>query len=184
MAAHAFPLIPAGLDFHDDEKPYVESVHGRLARKVSPRRTHGRLQLRMARWLEDWAGQRGEVAAEWRFYLVRGGLRPSSLVPDVAYVSYARLPLSLPEDARERPRLAPDIAVEIWSPNDRTSVLGQKIGAYLSHGATVVIVVYPKTRNVVFHTQTGASTHQAVGALAVPGYDDLVLEADRLFSGL
>jgi Uma2 family endonuclease len=184
MSTHVVPPIPRSLTFRDDDKPYVESIHGRLERKVSPRRVHARLQIRLGRWLEDWAGSRGEVGSEWRFYFVSGEGRPSSLLPDVAYVSYVRLPRTLPEDARERPRLAPDIAVEIWSPGDRTSSVAEKVKLYLAHGATIVIVVNPAKRTVAFHGRSGVTVHEATGKLPVPGYGDLELDTDWLFSDL
>jgi Uma2 family endonuclease len=179
----AIPAIPRSLVFRDDDKPYMESICGRRERKVSPRREHGRLQGRLWAWLDRWAASHGEVATEWRFYFL-GGDRPSSLVPDVAYASFARLPRNLPADARERPRLAPDIAVEIWSPGDRGKTLQEKIDLYLSHGTSVVIVVYPSERKIAFHRVAGAETHPAFGLLAVPGYDDLTLDADGLFENL
>jgi Uma2 family endonuclease len=174
------PEIPSSLAFPDTEKPYVESICGRRERKVSPRRLHGLLQIRLGTWLTRWAGDRGEVGAEWRFYFIDGP-RPSSLVPDIAYVSFARLPRSLPDDARERPRIAPDIAVEIWSPGDREKTLIEKVGLYLSNGTSVVIVIYPQERKIAFHERGCATLHSAQGVLAVPGYDDLFLDADVLF---
>src|ERR1700729_2450854 len=116
----AMQNIPVSLQFSDREKTYVESIRGRREAKVSPKRRHALVQARVARILEDWAGDRGEVGVEWRFYLLEDRAQ-SSLVPDVAYVSFERLPRSLPDDARERPRFAPDIAVEIISPGDRMS---------------------------------------------------------------
>jgi Uma2 family endonuclease len=57
----------------------------------------------------------GDTGTEWRFYLLPEGEAPSSLVPDVAYVSYERMPETLGE-LREKPTIAPDIAVEILLP--------------------------------------------------------------------
>jgi Uma2 family endonuclease len=169
--------------FPDTEKPYVESIGGRREAKMSSGRTHARLQGRLWAWPDTWAADRGEAATEWRFYLL-GRSRPSSLVPDVAYVSLARLPRSLPDDARERPRLAPDIAVEIWSPGDRAKALQEKIDPYLSNGTSVVIVVYAEERKLTIHRSTRVSVQPARGTLSVPGYGDLVLDADALFEGL
>jgi Uma2 family endonuclease len=153
-----------------------------LERKVSPARTHAKLQSRFSAWLEPWAGERGEVGSEWRFYFLGQGERPSSLLPDVAYMSYERLPRTLPEDAREHPRIAPDIAVEIWSPGDRKKRLEEKIALYFAYGAKLVMVVYPKKREIAFHSPGGAcEVCEARGSLLVPGYEDLALDADALF---
>jgi Uma2 family endonuclease len=176
--------IPEELAFPDIDKPYVESVDGRLVAKVSPERRHGRLQLRLGRMLEDWAGNRGEVATEWRFYLLPGDARPSSLVPDVAYVSFERLPLALPEDARDRPRLAPDIAVEIVSPRDRRSVLLRKIDLYLAYGCSVVIVVDPADSTLTWHGREQSETFRAPEIVRVAPYADLKLDLAALFDGI
>ena len=176
--------IPDELDFPDVEKPYLESIDGRLVAKVSPKRKHGRLQLRLGRILEDWAGKRGEVATEWRFYLLPDDARPSSLVPDVAYVSLERLPLALPEDARERPRLAPDIAVEIMSPSDSRSVLMRKIELYLAHGSRVVLIVDPVNRTVTLHEREGSETFRSPEIATVTAYDDLRLDLAAIFDGI
>ena len=175
--------IPAALDFPDTEKPYVESICGRLVEKVSPKRRHGRLQLRVARLLEDWARDRGEVATEWRFYLLDCG-KPSSLVPDVAYVSFDRLPRDLPEDARERPRIAPDIAVEILSPADRKRTLEEKIRLYFEHGSLAVIVVDPERTSVTVLYRGVDPVVAMGGSLPVAGFPDLVIDVNALFAGL
>ena len=137
----------------------------------------------------DWAVGRGRVGTEWRFYFIPGEHKPSSLVPDVAYVSYERLPQDVqPRDALERPRIAPDIAVEIWSPGDREKSFAEKVGLYLAHGARVVIAVYPaaslENRKIVVHGAAGSAVFPASGVLRVPGYEDLVLDVDALFADL
>jgi Uma2 family endonuclease len=181
LARFPIPRIPRSLYFPDNEKPYIESVRGSFAPKVSPKRLHGRMQLRIGRWLDDWAGRRGTVAVEWRFYLVKGESTPSSLLPDVSYMSYERLPRDLPKDAQERPRIAPDIAVEVWSPGDRKKRLGEKIALYLAHGSRIVIIVYPEKREIAFHHAGGVEIVHALGKRPVPGYDDLILDAEALF---
>lgn len=95
---------------------------------------------------------------------------------------YAQLQLRL--GPRERPRIAPDIAVEIWSPDDRKTTLAEKAEIYLGHGSMVVIVVYPADQNVAFHTVAGVTRHAACHNLAVPKYEDLVLDAVWLFADL
>jgi Uma2 family endonuclease len=78
------------------------------------------------------------------FLSVAAAEKPSSLVPDVAYVSNGRLAAKEGE-ARERPAFAPDIAVEILSPKDRLPLLEAKIELYLENGALLVIVIDPNS---------------------------------------
>jgi len=48
----------------------------------------------------------------------------------------------------EVPRIAPDIVVEILSPDDRRIDLGDKLDVYLQAGTTLALVVNPRTRIV------------------------------------
>jgi Uma2 family endonuclease len=180
----AIPAIPRSLDFPDLEKPYIESIRGTLVPKMSPRRTHALLQARLTRWLEDWAGERGEVGTEWRFYFLPKQERPSSLVPDVAYVSFERLPRTLPPDARERPRVAPDIAVEILSPGDSARTTAEKVGLYLENGSCAVILVDTKTRSVGLYRRDGTETATEGATMRVVPFEGLILDTGALFRGL
>ncbi|HXP92761.1 MAG TPA: hypothetical protein VN905_04775, partial [Candidatus Binatia bacterium] len=87
---HTVPDIPE-LDFPDDVKPYVELVHGRRIPKVSPKVRHGMVQLRIGAALLEWAGKEACVGTELRTYLLPEHGKPSSLVPDIAFVSRERL---------------------------------------------------------------------------------------------
>jgi len=131
-------------------KPETEWVRGRALQKVSPQRTHSRLQGALAMRLDRWATGRGEVGPEWRFRVAPPGEVRRPLVPDVAYVSNERLrPLS--DKELEIPPLAPDVAVEILSPDDRRADVDDKIGVYLRAGSSLVIVVDPQQRAVELH---------------------------------
>jgi Uma2 family endonuclease len=101
-----------------ETEPETEWIGGRPVQKVSPTRSHSKLQAAFLRALEDWAGGRGDVGAEWRFRASPPGEPVHPLVPDVVYLSYDRLrPLSRKD--REYPPVAPEIVVEILSPDDR-----------------------------------------------------------------
>jgi Uma2 family endonuclease len=164
-------------------KPAIESVRGRWERKMSPRRRHAILQGRLCGILNEWAGERGEVGSEWRCYLLPPGEKPSSLVPDVAYFSFERMPPELGE-LREKPTIAPDIAVEILSPDDRRRLLDEKIAIYLANGCRLVIVADPQTRSVEMHQTTGIETFYEPGVATCAAYADLPLELDKLFARL
>ena len=133
------------------DKPEVELLDGRKYPKVSPKRTHGMVQLAMAMVLVRCFGDRGDTATEWRCRLEP----QTEFVPDVAFVSFERLrPLSGAE--REEPPFAPDLAVEIRSPSYRAEYGAQKIDAYLAHGSLLVLDIDPETRTVYAHARGSA----------------------------
>lgn len=77
------------------------------------------------------------------------------LAPDVGFISKARMTL---EPARTYVPVAPDLAVEIMSPNDKAADIHLKINKYLQYGTRAVWVAYPDSRSVVVHTTSGAQT--------------------------
>src|ERR1035437_5788236 len=82
--------IPRWLAALDEEKPYIEVFDGEKQPDVSPHYAHGQLAVRIGAQLDEWAGERGGVGAEVRFYFLRPDGKWSSLLPDVQYTSYAR----------------------------------------------------------------------------------------------
>jgi Uma2 family endonuclease len=131
-----------------ETKPETEWVRGCPLQKVSPQRTHARLQLAL-----------GEKVR-----------RP--LVPDIAYVSNERL-RHLSDDELECPRLAPDVAVEILSPDDRREDVDDKIGTYLRAGSSLVVIVDPHRRIVELHDRSGVAMlgeDHAIEHSALPGF--------------
>ncbi len=161
-----------------ETKPETEWVLGRALQKVSPQRTHSRLQGAMTTRLDRWATGRGEVGPEWRFRVAPPGEVRRPLVPDVAYVSNERLrPLEGAE--LEVPPLAPDVAVEILSPDDRRADVDEKIDVYLRAGSSLVIVVDPINRAVELHDRTRAACAREADAIehwALPGFSYPVSE--------
>jgi Uma2 family endonuclease len=158
-----------------ETKPETEWVRGRPLQKVSPQRTHSRLQGALTIALSAWADGRGEVGPEWRFRIAPPGEVRRPLVPDVAYVSNERL-RTLNDAQLEIPPLAPDVAVEVLSPDDRRIDLDDKIGVYLRAGSSLVIVVDPQRRIVELHDtahtarldESETITHAALPDFAYP----------------
>lgn len=153
-------------------EPETEWVRGRPLQKVSPQRTHSRLQAAMTARLDAWAAGRGEVGPEWRFRVEPPGEVRRPLVPDVAYVSNDRLN-SLTDDEIEMPPLSPDVAVEILSPDDRRADVDDKIAVYVRAGSSLVIVVDPARRAVELHDLRGTlllDESQAIEHAALPGF--------------
>jgi Uma2 family endonuclease len=72
------------------------------------------------------------------------------LSPDVAIVKGERLPPL--EEQRGFLPLAPDFAVEIVSPSDRSSLVTEKVMEYLAAGTQLVWVVEPRLRLITAYT--------------------------------
>lgn len=158
-----------------ETKPETEWVRGRPLQKVSPQRTHSLLQGELTVQLRLWAAGRGEVGPEWRFRVEPSGEVRRPLVPDVAYVSNKRL-RRLSDREIETPPLAPNVAVEILSPDDRRADVDSKIDVYLRAGCSLVMIVDPKNRavelhdrdNVLFLDESAAIKHSALPEFSYP----------------
>lgn len=125
-----------------EAKPALEWILGRAVQKVSPKRRHSMLQGWWTERLRCWANGRGEAGPEWRFRVAPPGEEIRPLVPDVAYLSYERMG-SAGEDDLEAPQMAPNVVVEVLSPDDKAEHVRHKVGVYLAAGADAVIVVDP-----------------------------------------
>src|SRR4051794_12868685 len=90
----------------------------------------------------------GEVATnEPGFLLTRS---PDTVrAPDVAFVRAERLLEADPE--RGYYPGAPDLAVEVISPNDLYDEVDEKVGEWLEYGTLMVLVVNPRRRTVAVH---------------------------------
>ena len=166
-----------------ETKPETEWVRGRPLQKVSPQRDHSMLQKALTIRLDRWAAGRGEVGPEWRFRVAPPGEVRRPLVPDVAYVSNERLrPLS---DAElQIPPLAPDVAVEILSPDDRRVDVDEKISVYLRAGSSLVIVVDPQRRVVELHDSEHTACLDESSAIEHPALPDFSCPVGELFAVL
>src|ERR1700693_2016963 len=125
-----------------ETNPALEWINGRVVQKVSPQRKHALAQTTFAAALNAWARLTGSgmVGTEWRFQIEPPGEERRPLVPDVAFLSYARSPYAEQLET-EVPRIAPDIAVEILSPDDRLKDVEEKVRVYLASGTRAVVLV-------------------------------------------
>ena len=74
---------------------------------------------------------------------------------------------------------APDIAIEIISPSERTSESQAKIAAYLRNGVTEVWQFYPKSRMVQIHRGNGSvslTSQDQITTPLLPGFNLAVSE--------
>jgi Uma2 family endonuclease len=162
-----------------DEKPYKEVYDGAIHAKVSPQLLHFAVAGATIALLQRWAGRRGLVGPELRVYLAPG----ITLVPDVAFISHDRLG-AIPEAQRAQPPIAPEIVVEIRSPDDRERSIRRKTELYLAHGAILVVNIDPESRCVRL---SDARAERELGAdepIAHATYPDLRISVAEIFAPL
>ncbi len=74
--------------------------------------------------------------------------------PDVAFVRRERVPARGTQ--RGYFQGAPDLAVEVISPNDLYTEVDEKVAEWLEHGTRLVFVVNPRRRTVAVHRADGS----------------------------
>lgn len=124
----------------------TELVAGGMVVEPLPGAEHGSLVATIAYHLRGFVEPRGlgRVVAETGYVLVRG---PDTVRgPDVSFVSAARW--AALQDKRKFFEGAPDLAVEVASPDDSRRQLTAKARGYLAAGARLVWVVWPKRQCV------------------------------------
>jgi Uma2 family endonuclease len=159
----------------------TELVSGRMIVREPAGHRHGRIAADLAYLLQHHvkAEDLGVVyAAETGFVLARD---PDTVrAPDVAFVSTERLPEPEPSGFAE---LAPDLVVEVLSPDDRPGEVLAKVGDWLSAGTRLAWVVDPVRRQIRVYRRDGSQT--MVGGSELLGGDDVVpgfsCPADAIF---
>lgn len=151
----------------------TELVRGRLIVREPAGWAHGIVAMKIGTKVAAHVDQSGAgvvLAAETGFKIESD---PDTVrAPDVAFVTRERAPL---ESTRGFPALAPDLAIEILSPDDRPGEVLAKIGDWLSAGTKLVWVVDPARRLArVYRSDGSEDTVTADGALEgedlLPGF--------------
>jgi len=164
-----------------ETKPALEWVNGRVLQKVSPQAKHALAQGRFWGALDAWAQRTGsgQVGTEWEFRIALRGEVRRPLVPDVAYLSYARVPYG--SKAADIPRIAPDAAVEVLSPRDRKRDVDWKVHTYLECGTSVVFLVDTRRQLVTAHDAKGSRTIERNAVVAHDALPGFAMPARTLF---
>ncbi len=106
-----------------------------------------RLALRLGAYVE--AHGLGELTGEQGGYDFSDlGQPDTELGPDVAFVRVDRLSLLTAEQYERAWPLAPDLVVEVASPNQWRPGLGKKAQRYLDAGVRIVWIVWPRWQQV------------------------------------
>jgi Uma2 family endonuclease len=124
-----------------------ELVDGQI--RMSPAGSrHGRVCMRLGARLHVFVEERhfGYVfESSTGFRLPGGNVR----VPDVSFVAMGRFPGDRPPVGF--PDLAPDLAIEVLSPDDRSRDVLDKVGEYLQAGVRLVWVLDPERCTAAVH---------------------------------
>jgi Uma2 family endonuclease len=165
-----------------ETKPALEWVNGRVLQKVSPQRRHALAQAQFCAALSAWSFEKGSgmVGPEWEFRLEPSGEVRRPLVPDVAYLSYARVPYE-DEAAADIPRVAPDAVVEVLSPGDRRKDIDDKIRVHFACGTSVIFLVDTRREAVVARDLQGERIFKRGDLVRHESLPDFAIPVDALF---
>lgn len=147
-----------------------ELVDGVLRRMTPAGHTHGRVAARIGARLTAFVDEHklgATYAAETGFVLRRS---PDTVrAPDASFVTNAHLAASELSPRGYFPG-APDLAVEVLSPDDTHSEVEEKTADWLASGCQVVVLLDPRRQvAIVRHPHGPAETLSAGDQLAVPG---------------
>ena len=148
----------------------TELVRGVLVVREPAGFRHSRVAMELALRLGQHVRANGLgrlCAAETGFTLARD---PDTVrAPDIAFVRSDRIPDPEP---RGFPMLAPDLVVEVLSPDDRPGEVLAKVGDWLSAGTRLVWVIDPERRMARVYRHDG--TDQALTQDQSLGGEDVI----------
>ena len=129
-----------------------EYIKGELIPMPPTSVEHGYISVNLSSLLHLYVreNQLGRVLSETGF---RVGERV--LIPDIAFISTARIPI----DPSKASPVPPDLAVEVVSPSDILDRIQEKVYAFLEAGTQLVWVLAPRDKTVtIYRSETDITT--------------------------
>ena len=146
-------------------EPGVEFVDGEIREKDMSIRTSVVAALVSSRLIQANTKRQVSVFSEMGFRCFKDD--PMRFrKPDVALVRSSLL-AKIDADDGFVP-FAPDLAIEVVSPNDLAYEVDKKVGDYRSNGFSLVWLVYPSSKSVVEYTPTSSKTYKTGDELTLP----------------
>lgn len=138
-----------------DDAPF-ELIDGEIVPKMPTVSGHSKIIKRVYRAFLPFEDEGlGEVFQETTYIdMERPDWVRGSRIPDVMWVSAAKLAEfrnGVPDADRRPYILIPDIAVEVVSNANTPTDIQKGVAVYLSHGVSLIWVIYPETRQVVVY---------------------------------
>jgi Uma2 family endonuclease len=127
----------------------MELCDGRVVYMPHPGEEHADVAFKVVMALDGFVAPRelGKVRFDVGYVLRRSPDRVVS--PDASFVAHGRL-----DPSRDRTKffpIAPDLAIEVFSPTDLESEVADKVAEYLAAGSLRVWVVRPAVKTVTVH---------------------------------
>ncbi len=140
-----------------------EFFDGELTQKMSAKRSHSRITLKLSRLLDDWSENKGEIGIEWAVRLKRDG-KDWCPLPDLLYVSFEKLGnITLEDDDCPIP---PDLVIEVISQGQSFGNLSEKAEAYLKAGVDRVWLIDTQVKKItIFYPDSPPETKQGNDSL-------------------
>ena len=152
------PLVPKGVpttpvtmtleEFLASDLEGYEYIEGELIPRMPTSMEHGKISVSLILSLGEHVrgNQLGDVYTAAGFHV---GER--MLIPDIAFLSKARIP----DDTDKASPIPPDLAVEVVSPTDASDRIEEKAFAYLAAGTQLVWVLRPRSKTIlVYRSET------------------------------
>ena len=148
------PLMTAEeLEHYPDRDKQVELIRGRLVVREPPGTLHGIIAANLTGFLSDFVRRNklGVISAQDTGFKI--ATNPDTVrAPDVGFISQHRL-----GEVRSRgyAALAPDLVVEVLSPDDRPAEVLAKVADWLAAGTRLVWVIDPVRAEARIHREDG-----------------------------
>jgi Uma2 family endonuclease len=128
-----------------DEHPYLEYIDGKVEAKVSAQKQHSRIQKLLVIHLDEFAMPRGLGES---FPELRCTFAGRSLVPDVAFLTAEHIQNNGRGDVTNETFHAPDIHIEIGSPDQAARPNRERLRFSTAHGCPLGWFIDPERRRV------------------------------------
>lgn len=151
-----------------ETEPASEFFCGRVVEKPMPTFEHALLTSRLVALFSLYL-MRTPVAFVLDNLRHTYGPEQRAYLPDVSVLLRDRAPRSAAERHRGPVDIAPDIAIEVTSPDDRPGQLAEKLAFYLRIGIPLVWIVDPEERTLTAYRQDQPATIHAANETITAG---------------
>jgi Uma2 family endonuclease len=175
LSLEEFLLLP-------ETEPASEFQDGRIEQKVSPQGSHSVLQFEIASRLNSAARK---SRSGFAFPELRCTFSGRSIVPDVSFVAWHRIPRKPNGKVAEVFFLAPDMSIEIVSPEQAIGPLIEKLTFCVENGVRLGWLIDPEANRVmVFEKHREPVTLKTGSLSAEPVISGLSLTVEEVFGWL